>query len=235
MKKGKGRDVDRWYSNNSFKHLELSKYVAFLHAVSGCDTVSSLYKQGKNKLVKVFNSNHAYLQLLDVFYQKNAPRDEIAKNMYKIISLLYSNKINVKLNEHRYEHFKRSTSRASFKLENLPPTEGAAKQHAYRVYFQLQQWLGNENDVTLWGWSITENMIIPVYSEEPLIPDEIIKKYHVAAQVVVKQTHVVVEQISLNVQVFAHIVTHHNVKISKLLPTSKKTKTLMMPSKSFLT
>ena len=42
---------------------------------------------------------------------------------------------------------------------------------------------------------------------------------------VVKQTHVVVEKISLNVQVFAHIVTQHNVKISKLLPTSKKTKT----------
>ena len=176
MKKGKRRDVDRWYSNNSFKHLELSKYVAFLHAVSGCDTVSSFYKQGKNKLVKVFNSNHAYLQLLDVFYQKNAQRDEIAKNMYKIISLLYSNKINVKLNEHRYEHFKRSTSRASFKLENIPPTEGVAKQHAYRVYLQLQQSLGNENDVTLWGWKITENMIMPVYSKEPMIPDEIIKK-----------------------------------------------------------
>ena len=50
-----------------------------------------------------------------------------------------------------------------------------------------------------------------------------------------KVGHPMDEKISLNVQVFAHIVTQHNVKISKLLPTSKKTKTIMMPSKSFLT
>ena len=32
LKKGRGRDVDRWYSNDSFKYPELKKYVAFFHA-----------------------------------------------------------------------------------------------------------------------------------------------------------------------------------------------------------
>ena len=58
--------------------------------------------------------------------------------MYQIISLLYCNKTEGTLNEHRFEYFKRSTSRASLQLENLPPTEGVAKQHAFRVYLQLQ-------------------------------------------------------------------------------------------------
>lgn len=70
LKKGKGREVDRWYSNDSFKYPQLTKYVAFLHAISGCDTVSAFYKQGKNKLLKIFNSKTDLLQLIDIFYKK---------------------------------------------------------------------------------------------------------------------------------------------------------------------
>lgn len=94
--------------------------------------------------------------------------------MCQIISLLYCNKREGTLNEHRFENFKRSTSRASFQLENLPPTEGAAKQHGFRVYLQLQKWLGNDYDLTQWGWKVEDNLLMPVYTEEPLIPEEII-------------------------------------------------------------
>lgn len=96
--------------------------------------------------------------------------------MCKIISLLYYNKKEGKLNEHRFQHFKRSTSRSSFSLESLPPTEGAAKQHGFRVYLQLQAWLGNEMEVIDWGWKLDDNLLIPVYTVDALIPDEILKK-----------------------------------------------------------
>ncbi|KYN03290.1 hypothetical protein ALC62_05871 [Cyphomyrmex costatus] len=176
LKKGRGREVDRWYSNNSFKYPDLRKYIAFLHAASGCDTVSSFYKQGKNKLIKIFISNSDCRKLIDVFYVSDGTRNTISKNMCKIISLLYCNKTEGSLNEHRFEYFKRSSSRSTFKLENLPPTEGAAKQHAFRIYLQLQKWLGNHINVTEWGWKSEGNMLLPIYTDEPLIPDEILKK-----------------------------------------------------------
>ena len=51
-----------------------------------------------------------------------------------------------------------------------------------RVYLQLRKWFGN-NNVTQWGWILVDNMLVPIYSEELLAPEEIIKKY-VAVQVV---------------------------------------------------
>ncbi|GBP73891.1 hypothetical protein EVAR_82720_1 [Eumeta japonica] len=53
---------------------------------------------------------------------------------------------------------------------NLPPTEGAAEQHCYRAYYQLQTWLGNELTVTDWGWKKHERGIMPKLTEMELIP-----------------------------------------------------------------
>ncbi|GBP41567.1 hypothetical protein EVAR_20375_1 [Eumeta japonica] len=54
---------------------------------------------------------------------------------------------------------------------NLPPTEGAAEQHCYRAYYQLQTWLGNELTVTDWGWKKHERGIMPKLTEMELIPE----------------------------------------------------------------
>ena len=54
LKKGKTYQSDCWYSNKSLRYNLLQKYIAFLHVVTGCDTVSCMHKQGKNKLLKAF-------------------------------------------------------------------------------------------------------------------------------------------------------------------------------------
>ncbi|GBP85485.1 hypothetical protein EVAR_89629_1 [Eumeta japonica] len=48
--------------------------------------------------------------------------------------------------------------------------EGAAEQHCYRAYYQLQTWLGNELTVTDWGWKKHERGIMPKLTEMELIP-----------------------------------------------------------------
>ncbi|XP_018376452.1 PREDICTED: uncharacterized protein LOC108769764 [Trachymyrmex cornetzi] len=80
------------------------------------------------------------------------------------------------LNELRYSHFVKSTLRTSIKLESLPPTEAAAKEHSLRTYLQVQQWLGHKNEATQWGWKIFVHGLQPKYTEDTLIPDELIKK-----------------------------------------------------------
>ena len=57
-----------------------------------------------------------------------------------------------RLHERRFFNFQKSALKGSLKLENLPPTEGATTQHAYRSYLQLQQWPGYNKD------PVAENM-----------------------------------------------------------------------------
>src|SRR3978361_1380328 len=135
-----------------------------------------MHKQGKNKLLKAFNDRPDLVYLVDIFYESNADRDMIANNGYKIISLLYSKKRTGSLNSHRYQQFVRCSARATFQFQNIPPTEGAAKQHIYRSYLQLQKWMGNDCDATQWGWKVVDGMLLPHYTDEALIPSDILKK-----------------------------------------------------------
>ena len=79
--------------------------------------------------------------------KKKASSEKIASNAYKLIIDLYSNKAEKKLIEKSsnfslhdlgYLHFCKAKTKTKFALETLPPTQGFAKQHAFRVYYQLQ-------------------------------------------------------------------------------------------------
>ena len=58
----------------------------------------------------------------------------------------------------------------------MSPTEGTTKQHAYRTYLQVQQRLGYKKDPTAWGWKERGNVIYPIHTLEPLIPNELLCK-----------------------------------------------------------
>lgn len=61
---------------------------------------------------------------------------------------------------------------SSFKLEPLPPTSAAARQHSFRVYLQTQQWRGNELDALKWGWKHMNGKLAPHLTTLPAAPDE---------------------------------------------------------------
>jgi len=48
----------------------------------------------------------------------------------------------------------------SFKLEALPPTNAAARQHSFQAYLTVQQWKGNKLNPVEWGWRVKYNMIV---------------------------------------------------------------------------
>ena len=60
---------------------------------------------------------------------------------------------------------KMKTSLSTFNLNSLPPTSSAVKLHAYRVYFTVQEWLGNPGQLKPinFGWQICDGKLQPIF------------------------------------------------------------------------
>lgn len=77
---------------------------------------------------------------------------------------------------------KKSKLRSNFDLAKLPPTSEAAYEHLFRVYLQIQTWLGNKLDATAWGWKIghikqnggLRQTLTPISSSKPFAPDDLL-------------------------------------------------------------
>lgn len=183
-KPGSSNVKDSFYTSHCFKHEPYTSVIAFLHAFSGCDTTSSFAGKGKKTIVRSLLDNKNLLNLASVYYQKDADHITIAKNGSQLTATIYkSKKIYNSLNQLRFELYQQATNKSTFKLEKLPPTEEAAAQHSYRVYYQLQTWLGNfDNDqdnkkAKDWGWNENVGRLVPKYISDSsdLIPGKLLK------------------------------------------------------------
>ena len=69
------------------------------------------------------------------------------------------------------------TSSKFFKVHTLPPTSNAAHFHILRVFHQVKQWNGEAENMEAkdWGWSIEDNMCMPIRMSLPPAPDELQK------------------------------------------------------------
>lgn len=45
-----------------------------------------------------------------------------------------------------------------------------------RVYLQMQMWQGKDAVGTEWGWKVWNDILVPIYTCDDLIPNEIAKK-----------------------------------------------------------
>jgi hypothetical protein len=152
LKPGKGKLPNNIYSPRSFQHSEKVKNsLLFLHAFSGCDTTSSLYRQGKKKFVKLAVQDEKLLEINEVFMCKDAHPDIIAEAGQTFLVALYGGKNGDTLNSLRFQLFAKSLVKPTFSLASLPPTLEAARQHCLRVYLQVQTWLGNNMNPMNWG------------------------------------------------------------------------------------
>ena len=50
----------------------------------------------------------------------------------------------------------------------------ATKQHSYRTYLTVQEWLGNKLDPTDWGWSAQGGILTPVETDSPVAPNTLL-------------------------------------------------------------
>ncbi|XP_045475385.1 uncharacterized protein LOC123686399 isoform X2 [Harmonia axyridis] len=173
-----GKQANVIYSTEYDKNLK--PFLLFAHAFAGCDTTSAIFKKGKKSIISLLKKKPDLQALISVFYESNRSIEELYAVSEKIIFHLYGQSITdeLTLGELRYRIF--SLSAAAFKKEvilaSLPPTESALREHTKRVYYQIQQWLGNNLNPDDWGWRRTLFMMIPIMSNAEPAPKELIDK-----------------------------------------------------------
>lgn len=86
------------------------------------------------------------------------------------------------INKFRYLTFAKAVATntktlKAVKLENLPPTADAARQHFYRVYLQVQKWMSCEMNPEDWGWErdTLNDILKPIEMKENAAPEKILK------------------------------------------------------------
>lgn len=65
----------------------------------------------------------------------------------------------VSINTYRYLCFAKSVGKNKpVKLNLLSSTDSAVEEHLFRVYYQVQKWLGNELNHEDWGWILKKKI-----------------------------------------------------------------------------
>ena len=90
--------------------------------------------------------------------------------------VLYGNSQYETLNELRKFQYnlKVATSKNVVQARALPPTYNATAQHSFRLYHQLQSWLGRTKDALQWGWKLKNGKLWPITMTQPAAPDSLL-------------------------------------------------------------
>lgn len=152
----------------------------FLHCFTGCDTTSALYNKGKKKVFNCFMKlKPERLEELKVFTENSCSADDIACVGEKFTAHLYGAKGDTSVDRLRYLSYNKAIGSSqlstNFKLESLPPTSAALKQHSYRVYHAVQQAMSHTLPATNWGWMKKEDILMPVLTENPVAPETLLE------------------------------------------------------------
>ncbi|GBM81066.1 hypothetical protein AVEN_100534-1 [Araneus ventricosus] len=178
MKPGKGKVEAKIFSTRKLqKELSFSQTILLIHTFSGCDTTSAIYRKSKASTVNLFKNQLSQMKNIAViFYNPSSTSDAISQAGEKMFLAIYKAPANQhNLNNHRYAAFLKSSTKVKSDLSLLPPTKGAAEQHWFRVYLQIQQWLNNQLPPEQWGWARGDDgSLFPVTTKDPVFPDTIL-------------------------------------------------------------
>lgn len=153
-----------------------SQHLMVLHAITGCDTVSAVYRHGKRKAFNLVHNKKQYDQL-KTFTNADSTHQQVQEAGESFLLKLYGAPDCASLDEFRYIAYKMAVTRtslsSSFQLASLPPTSAAAKQHSFRTYLTVQEWMGRPLQPTAWGWKL-DGILTPVETDRPIAPDTLL-------------------------------------------------------------
>ena len=158
------KDCELWVAFGHGKHFryiaahsiadelddESCQGLLFLHAISGCDTVSAFCGIGKKTAWEVWRTSDVFKSLFSrLSLAPSTMCDADLVTLERFVVLLYQRTSPLlRVNEAR----KRLFAFGNRKLENIPPTRAALMQHAKRAAFQAGH---------VWGQSLVANVITP--------------------------------------------------------------------------
>jgi hypothetical protein len=164
-------------------HLQIGelavKQLLVVHALSGCDTTSAPFGQGKHKAFKKLALCKKAVPFTAVIMSSSATQNEVGEAGCRLLVMLYGGKSGVTLNKLRHLKYSEMCTGRSGKVipERLPPTERAAFFHSLRVHLQVMQWSTFMNDnmaAVDWGWSANGSTLSPVYTDQEPAPPEML-------------------------------------------------------------
>lgn len=153
---------------------DMSRCLPASHAISGCDTTSSLFKVGKRTAYSKLKQNIGHLAPLSTLGQTKDIANVISTATQYAI-LLYGSKSCRTLDQLRYVYACTSDKPASL----FPPTDDAFKQHLKRANYQVAIWIHSHiAKPVLWspdgnGWQLRDNELEPVMFQKDAAPREV--------------------------------------------------------------
>ena len=133
-----------------------------LHALTGCDTVSSFAGRGKSMAFKQMNSDYSKQDDYNQLGRSFDIDDKLFENLQQIVCCMYSSSTQICLiNDLRYQLF--LANRGQVGSSQLPPCADSLKMHITRANYQAAIWrrsLQNHPtvpDPTEYGWILSEN------------------------------------------------------------------------------
>ena len=150
------------------KHgMELCENILFIHALLGCDTISSVLGIGEGASLKAYNQSRHFREQAHVFAKSSVIIETMSEQITSIgekaLLHLYKGTDDDNLDSLRYRMFRQkvASSRFHIKPEVLPSTSAAAKYHSFRVFHQVRLWKGENLSATEWGWEIKNEQMEP--------------------------------------------------------------------------
>ncbi|KAL8598844.1 hypothetical protein ACOMHN_015423 [Nucella lapillus] len=171
-----------WHIQHTRKVLntgfDLCHLLPVIHAISGCDTTSRPFGIGKRGVLNRFKKSVQLREEAVAFTRDpdDMSPEKVIEAGEKMLIILYDGTAK-SLDELRFKMLctKVATGIVFLKVHSLPPTSAAAKNHSLRVYYQVQEWLGNSKLNELdWGWKKVDNRLVPVTTDLPPAPAHIL-------------------------------------------------------------
>jgi hypothetical protein len=147
-----------------------------LHALTGSDTTSRPFGIGKAAALRKLRSSACLQKVAQRFLEASSVSEAEAAGETALV-LLYGGNEPDKIDDLRYRTFCRKVALGTtfVQVNTLPPTSAAARFHSHRVYWQVQDWMGNQLDPTTCGWKLEGNMLLPVTTLLPAAPSKLLK------------------------------------------------------------
>lgn len=192
LKPARPNKAEEVYSSRSLDHIpSVLENILFLHAFTGCNTVSATFFQGKIKFFKTFQNNPDLAQEARHFKEVCQSLEKIIEHGSQLLLAMYDASVNfrkpnipdefrpsnIQLAEtYRYRMYLMAISKnKKVSIGKILPTVDAFTQHLKRVYLQVQTWLYGESvlNVTDWGWELKNNSYYPVKMTQPPGPPSV--------------------------------------------------------------
>ncbi|KAK5649618.1 hypothetical protein RI129_000647 [Pyrocoelia pectoralis] len=91
------------------------------------------------------------------------------------IALYGGNKTELSIDSLRNKNFGKLARNTKLNLAILPPTQDAVRYHSFRVYYQVQSWLGFHHDPEEWGWKRAADRLSPIRMKKAPAPQNLLQ------------------------------------------------------------